>query len=116
MDIPQGTLLGKKLRQPRQAKRLRITQIVFLGGDRQLLHVLEGLKILRDEFETAKQLLVVRMSAEAEGNLVPEPPILHVAKLLLVAREEIGGGHWWYFAHGRSSFVQKHIRDDPLRR
>ncbi len=29
MDIPQGTLLGKKLRQRRQAKRLRIAQVVL---------------------------------------------------------------------------------------
>jgi hypothetical protein len=63
---PQGALLGKELRQRHQAKCLRIAQIVVLGGDGQLMHMLDGLKVVGDEFETTKQHLVVGMRSEQE--------------------------------------------------
>src|SRR5438045_2107711 len=61
MHIPQGAFQGKKLRQRRQTKRLRVAEIVLLRRDGQLLHILDGLKVVWGEFETAKHLLVVRM-------------------------------------------------------
>jgi hypothetical protein len=88
VHTPQDALLGKELRQGRQAKRLRVTQIVLLGGDGQLLHILDGLKVFWREFETTEHLLVVGMRSEAEGDLVPKSLILKRANLLVSAIED----------------------------
>src|SRR5262249_53405380 len=92
VHIPQSALLKTELRQSRQAKCLRIAQIVLLGRDRQLLQIFNGLKVGWLEFETAKHLLVVGMRLKAEGNLVPKPLILKRSNLLVTAMEEISGG------------------------
>ena len=88
-----------------QAKRLRVAQIVLLGGDGQLLHILDGLKVLWRKLETAKHLLIVGMRPEAEGNLVPEPLILNRLNLLVTPIEEIGMGQRWCFSHATGSFA-----------
>src|SRR5438874_6616179 len=56
VHTPQNALLGKELGQRRQAKRLGGAQIVLLGRDGQLLHILDGLKVVWSEFETVKDL------------------------------------------------------------
>jgi hypothetical protein len=105
VHIPQDALLGMELRQSRQAKGLRVSQIVLLGRDGQLVHILDGLKVLWREFETAEDLLVVRMCLEAEGDLVSKPLILKCTDLLLTPIEEIGLGRWRCFSHGARSFL-----------
>jgi len=90
-----------------QAKRLRVAQIVLLGGDGQLLHILDGLKVLWRKLETAKHLLIVGMRPEAEGNLVPEPLILNRLNLLVTPIEEIGMGQRWCFSHATGSFLER---------
>ncbi len=84
--------MGQKLRQRRQAKGHRVAHVILLGGDGQFLHVLDGLKVVRREFETAEDLLVVWVSLEAQRHLVPEALILERANFLLTAIEKIGLG------------------------
>ena len=76
VHIPQGVFQGKKLRQRRQAKRLRVAQVVLLGCDGQLLHILDGLKVVWSEFEAVEDLLVVGVCSKAKSNLVPKSLIL----------------------------------------
>src|SRR5579885_3079724 len=89
MHIPRGALLNREFRQRAQTKRLRVTQIVLLGCDRQLLHIFDRLKVLQGEFATAEYLLIVAMRLEAKRNLVPKSLILKSYNVLPAAVKRI---------------------------